>query len=137
MADGKASAEFAQEREQTYSKQWKNANRNKRMLPELSAKSAPKNTDVSEHIENPSHIEDEPQKNTKVQEIDYDASSLAILNALEKVKGQLKWSSIQRKNAMRCINKNHQSKEIMYATSILIVGVLVGLVLSKHKLLTQ
>lgn len=129
------SAQFAEEREQAMLRSRKAGNPNTRMVPELSksAKAARANVEplpsetAFEATEESGSPSSDPASSD--DDIDYPATSVAIMDALRQVKGHLELSKTERDEACAILGGKHAMRNVSHPVLLSVICVIIGLVL--------
>lgn len=136
MTEKPNSAEFADQRELAMLQSRRAGNPTLRMVPEISSARAAKTLTETDSGASPTAAPDADEaldEGTESSQIDYAATSDAILEALRKCKGNIIMSHAQKKEASMIINcPKHTSLPIVVSVILLIVSTVI-LVLSRRK----
>ena len=133
------SAEFAEQREQAMLRSRKAGNPNSRLVPEMSksAKAARTNVEPPMEVDPPATHEDSEPPTSDDDDVDFSATSAAILDALRRIKNHVDLTAQERTEACAIIGGSKTSTKVSHPIilSILcvIIGLVVGMALSSKK----
>ncbi len=128
------SAEFAEQREQAMLRSRKTGNPNTRMMPEMSksAKASRPSTSFDGEVAAPDSLSS-PSSSDPEDDVDYVATSDAILDALRRIKGHVVYNEKEKSEICEIVgckpNTKHVRNPLVLAVLCLILGFVLGTVL--------
>lgn len=125
MTEKPNSAEFADQREQAMLRSRRAGNPGLRLVPEMSAKAA-KTSEPLGTIESDAPPSFQETDTDASEDIDYHATSQAILDALRKIESNVKLSKEERKEAHRLLSGNYSENNVLHMLVVLVLGIIVG-----------
>ena len=129
---GFRNAKFSEDREIALSKQWKNSNRNIRILPEADKKETLRTAGgdhEAQEVDGPTDLNTE--ENFEHSDIDYDATSKAVLTTLRKIRGHVIFDEKEKNEAIMCIVGKKKMSAPFLSIIMLIIGSLLGFFVSR------